>query len=184
MTTATLNRVIRDPRSGEIHLPSEKVALSSNRCSRIFSRRASLVATILAASAVIFAEPVFAQVSGGSHPDDPEPSGSPIISNPSPTNSGDASNYSFDDPRWVALPSYDDPYESYSLRLLNRNALHPAATPRLPAENLPGSTFGLQPPVGLVDPFGLSPVNPATVPELMLPDTMGRPADALETPVR
>src|ERR1700720_4229515 len=97
-------------------------SLSSNGCSRIFSRRASLVATILAASAVIFAEPVFAQVPSGSHPD-PEPSGSTIISNPSPTNSGEASNYSFDDPRWVALPSYDDPYESYSLRLLNRDAL-------------------------------------------------------------
>ena len=89
------------------------------------------------------------------------------------------------------MPSYDDPYESYSLRLLNRNALHPAPAPQQPAENLPGSTFGLQPPVGLVDPFGLSPVNPATMPELklskpelMLPETMGRPADALETPVR
>jgi hypothetical protein len=191
MTTATLNRVIRDPRSGEIHLPSEKVALSSNGCSRIFSRRASLVATILAASAFIFAEPDFAQVPSGSHPDGPEPSGSTIISSPSPTNSGEASNYSFDDPRWVALPSYDDPYESYSLRLLNRDALHPGPPPQQPAENLPGSTFGLQPPVGLVDPFGLSPVNPATMPELMLPkpelmlpETMGRPADALETPVR
>jgi hypothetical protein len=27
MPTATLNRVIRDPRSGEVHLPSEKVAI-------------------------------------------------------------------------------------------------------------------------------------------------------------
>ena len=27
MTTATLNRVIRDPRSGEVHLPSERVAI-------------------------------------------------------------------------------------------------------------------------------------------------------------
>ncbi len=89
------------------------------------------------------------------------------------------------------MPSYDDPYESYSLRLLNRDALHPGPAPQQPAENLPGSTFGLQPPVGLVDPFGLSPVNPATMPELMLPkpelmlpETMGSPADALETPVR
>ena len=181
MTTATLNRVIRDPRSGKVHLPSEQVSLSSNGCSRIFSRRASLVATILAASAVIFAEPVFAQVPGGSHPDDPEPSGSTIISSPGPTNSGEASIYSFDhsldDPRWVLLPSYDDPY--------------PAPAPQQPAENLPDSMFFLQPPVGLVDPFGLSPVNPATMPELMLPkpelmlpETMGRPADALETPVR
>jgi hypothetical protein len=153
MTTATPNRVIRDPRSG-------------NGCSRIFSRCACLVATILAASAVIFAEPVFAQVPGAS---------------PSPTDSGDASIYSFDhsfdDPRWVLLPSYDDPYAD------------PA--PQQPAENLPGSMFLLQPPVGLVDPFGLSPVNPATKPELMLPkpelmlpETMGRPADALEAPVR
>ena len=182
MTTATLNRVIRDRRSGEIHLPSEKVALSSNGCSRIFSRRASLVATILAASAVIFVEPVFAQVPSGSHPDDTEPWGSTIISSPSPTNSGDTSIYSFDghsfdDPSWVPLPSYDDPY--------------PAPAPQQPAEDLPGSMFFLQPPVGLVDPFGLSPVNPATMPqlmlpkpELMLPETMGGPADALETPVR
>jgi hypothetical protein len=157
-------------------------SLSSNGCSRIFSRRASLVATILAASAVIFAEPVFAQVPSGSHPDDPERWGSTIISSPSPTNSGDASVYSFDDhsfddPRWVPLPSYDDPY--------------PTPAPQQPAENLPGSMFFLQPPAGLVDPFGLSPVNPATMPELklpkpelMLPETMGRPADALETPVR
>jgi hypothetical protein len=133
-------------------------SLSSNGCSRIFSRRASLVATILAASAVIFAEPVFAQVPGGFDPDDPN-------------------FYSFDDPSWVPLPSYDDPY--------------PAPAPQQPAENLPGSMFFLQPPAGLVDPFGLSPVSPATMPELklpkpelMLPETMGRPADALETPVR
>src|ERR1700740_2547112 len=110
-------------------------SLSSNGCSRIFSRRASLVATILAASAVIFAEPVLAQVTRGSQPDDPEPWGSTIISSPSPTNSGDASIYSFDDPRWVPLPSYDDPY--------------PAPAAQQPAENHPGSMFVLQPPVGL-----------------------------------
>jgi hypothetical protein len=27
MTTATLRRVVRDPRSGEVHLPSERVAI-------------------------------------------------------------------------------------------------------------------------------------------------------------
>ena len=29
MTTATLNRAVRDPRSGEVHLPSERVAILS-----------------------------------------------------------------------------------------------------------------------------------------------------------
>jgi len=28
MTTATLRRVVRDPRSGEVHLPSERVAIT------------------------------------------------------------------------------------------------------------------------------------------------------------
>jgi hypothetical protein len=151
-------------------------SLSSNGCSRSFSRRASLAATILAASALIFVQPLFAQAVHGSDPDNPEPWGSTIIKSPSPTNSGDLSIYSFDDPRYDAVHSYDDPLE-------------PAL--QEPAQNLPRSMFVPQPPVGLVDPFGLSPVNPATIrelmlpkPELMLPITMGRPADSLETPVR
>jgi len=32
MTTATLERWVRDPRSGEVHLPSEEVAIISITC--------------------------------------------------------------------------------------------------------------------------------------------------------
>jgi hypothetical protein len=127
-----------------------------------------MAATILAASALIFVQPVSAQAVHGSDPDNPPPWGSTIIT--SPSNSGEANPYSFDDPRYYSMPSYDDP------------ALSPA--PEQPAENLPGSTFVPPAPVGLVEPFGLPPVNPATSPELILPPMTNRPAAALESPIR
>jgi hypothetical protein len=131
-----------------------------------FSRRASLVAAILAASALFFVRPGFAQVPAGSDPDNPEPWGSTIVT--SPANSGDATPYSFDEP-------YD-----YAARSSDGAALAPA--PEEPADTAPGSIFVPPPPVGLVEQYGHPPMNP-DLPELMVPSAIGRPGE-LETPIR
>jgi hypothetical protein len=131
-----------------------------------FSRRASLAATILAASALVFVQPGFAQVPSGSDPDNPEPWGATIVT--SPASSGDATPYSFDEPYDYAVPSSDGA------------ALAPA--PEEPAGTAPGSMFVPPPPVGLVEQYGHPPMNP-NLPELMLPNAISRPGE-LETPIR
>jgi hypothetical protein len=132
-----------------------------------FSRRASLAATILAASALVFVRLGFAQVPHGSDPDNPEPWGATIVTNPA--NSAEASPYSFDEPYDYPAPSSDG------------DALAPA--PEEPADTAPGSVFVPSPPVGLVEQYGHPPMNP-NFPELMVPNTMGTPPGELEIPLR
>jgi hypothetical protein len=54
MTTATLNRVIRDPRSGKVHLPSEQVAIM--RVMRNLDRTLLKVAWQAGGDCVVFPE--------------------------------------------------------------------------------------------------------------------------------
>jgi hypothetical protein len=144
-----------------------KTTLFTHNNSPGFSRRAALAATILAASALFFVRPGFAQVPSGSDPDNPEPWGATIVT--SPANSGVATPYSFDE-------NYD-----YSAASSDGAVLAPA--PKEPAGTAPGSMFVPPPPVGLVEQYGHPPMNP-NFPELMVPNTMGRAAGGLETPVR
>ena len=57
-------------------------SFTANGYSQIFFRRAHLAATILAASALVFVQPVFAQSNVGSDPGDPLPWGSVTVANP------------------------------------------------------------------------------------------------------
>ena len=54
MTTATLRRVVRDPRSGEVHLPSEQVAIM--RVMRKLDRTLLKVAWQAGGDCVVFPE--------------------------------------------------------------------------------------------------------------------------------
>jgi hypothetical protein len=54
MTTATLRRVVRDPRSGEVHLPSEQVAIV--RVMRNLDRTLVKVAWQAGGDCVVFPE--------------------------------------------------------------------------------------------------------------------------------
>jgi hypothetical protein len=105
----------------------------------------TLVATIAAASALVFIRPVFAETYAGF----------PVISSDSQESSPDTEGSSME-------PSFEEPWSDGS-------ALTPA--PDQPMQPEPGSMYVAPPPVGLIDGLGHPPINP-NLPELP-PASMG-----------
>jgi len=106
----------------------------------------TLVATIAAASTLLFIRPVFAQTYAGY----------PVISPDSQESSPDAQGSSME-------PSFEEPWGDGPV-------LAPA--PDQPMQSEPGSMYVPPPPVGLIDPAGHPPINPS-FPELPPPDSLG-----------
>ena len=77
-------------------------------------------------------------------------------------------------PSPYALPSYDEPFDTGP-------ALAPA--PEQPAESEPGSMYVPPAPYGLIEVPGHPPISP-TSPELIPPDSLGRPATAFDGRIR
>jgi hypothetical protein len=117
------------------------------------SRRASMLAAIVAASALVFVQPVFAQVPSGSNPDDPEPWGSTIV--PNTSDYGDTNLYSFNEPHDYAAPASESPTL--------------APPPQQPAGTEPGSIYVPPPAVGPFEPYDYPPIDTAP------PDSFARP---------
>jgi hypothetical protein len=111
----------------------------------------TLVATIAAASALVFTRPVFAETYAGF----------PVIS-PDTQESFDSPESS-DSPGSSIEPSFEEPWSDGS-------ALTP--TPEQPMQSEPGSIYVAPPPVGLIDPIGHPPINPS-LPELTPYDSTG-----------
>ena len=145
-------------------------SMVANRCSGIFTRRASLLVTLVGASALVFIEPVFAQTdydTGTPNPigsrvanpaDAPDPIGSTVVN---PADAGDATPPSFDEP-WVA-PSYGA--EGGAAGLV------PAPQSEAPEQS---PIYTPPPPVGLIETPGRPPV-PYNNPQFLPPETMARP---------
>jgi hypothetical protein len=104
----------------------------------------TLVATIAAASTLLFIRPVFAETYAGL-----------------PEMSAD-SQESSDSEESPMEPSFEEPWSDGSV-------LTPA--PEQPVQPEPGSMYVAPPPVGLIDGLGHPPINP-NLPELP-PDSMG-----------
>ena len=116
-----------------------------------------LMAILVAASAFLFIQPVFAQADH----DSPSEIGSGAWGSTDPVYS-DEPNASSP----YGLPSYDESFAGYP-------ALAPA--PEQPAESDPGSMYVPPAPYGLVEVPGHPPISP-TSPELIPPDSFARPA--------
>jgi len=125
------------------------VSTAAKGPSRSFTRGTSLVATLVAAAALVFVQPALAQTDGDSA---------------AKISTGTQESSSVPDPHesWdLTTPSFDSP------------ALAPA--PEEPVDREPGSMFEPAPPVGLIEPWGHPPISPNS-PTLIAPDSMGRPA--------
>ena len=105
----------------------------------------TLVATIAAASTLLFIRPVFAETYDGF----------PIMSSDSQESSPDTEGSSME-------PSFEEPWS-------DGTDLTPA--PDQPIQPEPGSIYVAPPPVGLIDGLGHPPINP-NLPELP-PNSMG-----------
>jgi hypothetical protein len=105
----------------------------------------TLVATIAAASTLLFIRPVFAETYDGF----------PIMSSESQESSPDTEGSSME-------PSFEEPWS-------DGTDLTPA--PDQPMQPEPGSIYVAPPPVGLIDGLGHPPINP-NLPELP-PNSMG-----------
>ena len=105
----------------------------------------TLVATIAAASTLLFIRPVFAETYDGF----------PIMSSDSQESPPDTEGSSME-------PSFEEPWS-------DGTDLTPA--PDQPIQPEPGSIYVAPPPVGLIDGFGHPPINP-NLPELP-PNSMG-----------
>jgi hypothetical protein len=105
----------------------------------------TLVATIAAASALVFIRPAFAETYAGY----------PVISSDSQESSPDTEGSSME-------PSFEEPWS-------DGQVLTPA--PDQPMQSEPGSIYVAPPPVGLIDGLGHPPINP-NLPELP-PNSMG-----------
>jgi hypothetical protein len=131
--------------------------------SQILCRSAALTAAIVAASALAFAQPVFAQANTGSDPDNPEPWGSTTVaSSPDPLESP---------------PSVDQPWaytnQPSHLQSFDGPPLVPAPEQPFDPEEA-GSMYVAPPPTGMLELPGHTPINP-TSPELIPPDSFARP---------
>jgi hypothetical protein len=108
---------------------------AANGYSQIFSRRAPLVATILAVSALLLVRPAFAQEPKGTDSEDPAPWGSTIVANPP------------DPLETAAPPSIDQPW-AYTAHANERTVQSPdtsaLATP--PIQPVPESPLASVPP--------------------------------------
>jgi hypothetical protein len=109
----------------------------------------TLVATIAAASTLLFIRPVFAETYAGF----------PVISPDSQELSPDAQGSSME-------PSFEEPWSDGS----GGPALAPAPDQSMQPE--PGSMYVAPPPVGLIDGLGHPPINPS-FPELPPSGSMG-----------
>jgi hypothetical protein len=106
----------------------------------------TLVATIAAASTLLFIRPVFAETYAGY----------PVISQDTQESSQESS----------MEPSFEEPWSDGS----DGPVLAPA--PEQPLQSEPGSMYVPPPPVGLIDGVGHPPINPS-FPELPPPDSLG-----------
>lgn len=179
-------------------------------------KTAAVVSVLVAVSALLFIQPVFAQADHDSPSEigsgawgSTDPVDSDKVSPPSA--SYDATHHLFDDlsptdpstyssfaqadhdspseigsgawgstdpvysdqpnaPSPYELPSYDEPFDTGP-------ALAPA--PGQPAESEPGSMYVPPAPYGLIEVPGHPPISPSS-PELIPPDSLGRPATAFD----
>jgi hypothetical protein len=106
----------------------------------------TLVATIAAASALVFIRPVFAETYAGF----------PVISSDSQESFPDTQESSME-------PSFEEPWSDGPV-------LAPA--PEQPMQPEPGSMYVPPPPVGLIDGLGHPPINP-NLPELPPSGSLG-----------
>jgi hypothetical protein len=113
------------------------------------SRTTTLVATLAAASALVFVQPAFAQKGGTS-----------------------AAEIAIHDRELSMAPNFEEPWNDNS-PLFTAPALAPA--PGDPEHSEPGSMFVPPPPVGLIE-RGDHPAISPTSPTLIPPGTMDMPA--------
>jgi hypothetical protein len=113
--------------------------------------KTTLVATIAAASTLLFIRPVFAETYAGF----------PVISSESPESFDSQESSDSQEPSME--PSFEEPWSDGSV-------LTPA--PEQPMQPQPGSIYVPPPPVGLIDGLGHPPINPS-FPELPPSGSMG-----------
>ena len=125
----------------------------------------AVLAILIGASVLLLTQPVFAQADHDSSSE----IGSGAWGSTDPVYSDEPNA-----PSPYALPSYDEPFDTGP-------ALAPA--PEQPAESEPGSMYVPPAPYGLIEVPGHPPISP-TSPELIPPDSLGRPATAFDGRIR
>jgi hypothetical protein len=134
------------------------MSFAANSRSRSLSQRASLAAAIIAASALVFVQPVFAQSVSGSSAQDPSLE----------------DNYRFESGR--LRPSYPS-----NIRRAQRRGPGSGTCARAARESRAGLDVPPATPVGLIEPFGHPPINAAS-PRLMPPDSLAGPDGGFRGP--